>query len=51
MTNILKHPPLPGEVWTVDDEQVRLHVDNRVMKGHPCVAILPNHPDRPETAK
>jgi len=29
MSDILTHPPQNGEVWTVDDSEVRLHVDNR----------------------
>jgi mRNA-degrading endonuclease toxin of MazEF toxin-antitoxin module len=42
MTNRLKHTPRPGEVWTVDDDEIMLHVDNRVHKGsRPVVIIMP----------
>ncbi len=40
MTNIIQHPPQCGEVWTVDDDEVRLHVDNREKKGPRPVIIL-----------
>jgi len=40
MTNILQHPPKTGEVWTVDDDEVRLHVEGREDKGARPVVIL-----------
>jgi hypothetical protein len=40
MTNVLQHPPKTGEVWTVDDDEVRLHVEGREDKGARPVVIL-----------
>jgi mRNA-degrading endonuclease toxin of MazEF toxin-antitoxin module len=40
MSNILTHPPQNGEVWTVDDTEVRLHADNREDKVARPVVIL-----------
>ena len=40
MSNILQHPPQNGEVWTVEDDEVRLHSDKRTVKGPRPVLIL-----------